>query len=159
MGTMVLCVLLCMNQFVVRDTIIPTYVKQRWMDSILDNVTTVCVVVDTMVLCVLLCMNQFVVRDTIITTCVKQRWMDITDPTVTMVCVVVVVDTIGTINVPTSVTHPSCLVIVMPIFPNGVMMRMKVAARISPTEDVVAIGTILTPNTTVTTSAVSVKCT
>merc|ERR1712085_245518 len=124
MGTMVLCVLLCMNQFVVRDTIIPTYVKQRWMDSILDNVTTVCVVVDTMVLCVLLCMNQFVVRDTIIPTYVKQRWMDITDPTVTTVCVVVVVVvTIGTINVPTSVTDPSYPVIVMPIFPNGVMMR------------------------------------
>merc|ERR1712194_51618 len=130
-----------------------------WMDSILDNVTTVCVVVDTMVLCVLLCMNQSVVRDTIITTYVKQRWMDITDPTVTMVCVVVVVDTIGTINVPTSVTDPSYPVIVMPIFPNGVMMRMKVAARISRTVDVAAIGTILTPNMTVTTSAVSVKCT
>merc|ERR1712194_236995 len=57
----------------------------------------------------------------------------------------------------TSVTHPSYPEIVMPIFPNGVMMRMKVAARISPTEDVVAIGTILTPNMTVTTSAVSVK--
>merc|ERR1719162_908708 len=74
-----------------------------------------------------------------------------------MVYVVVVVDTIGTINVPTCVTHPSCLVIVMPIFPNGVMILKQVAASISRTEDVVAIATILTPNMTVTTSAVSVK--
>merc|ERR1712238_195197 len=135
--TMVLCVQLCMNQSVVKDTSIPTYVKQRWMDRILDNVTTVCVVA-TMVLCVLLCMNQSVVKDTIIPTFVKPRWMDITDPSVTMVYVVVVVVTIGTtINAPTSVTHPSCPVIVMPIFPNGVMMRKQVAAHTSRTVDVV----------------------
>merc|ERR1719491_1493609 len=154
--TMGLCVLLCMNQSVVRDTIIPTYVKPRWMDRILDNVPTVCVVA-TMVLCVLLSMSQSVVRDTIIPTFVKPRWMDITDPTVTMVCVVVVVTIGTTINVPTCVTHPSCPVIVMPIFPNGVMMLKQVAASISRTVDVVVIATILTPNMIVTTSAVSVK--